>query len=66
MPNITVTLPELSANYCCIVLKRRIEEIDRYHFDHPELPRQDDVRRIYSDAYEAINSELPNYLRNTA
>ena len=47
----TVTFNDaLAANFALLAVRNRIDEINRYHRTHPDLPRQDDVLSTYMQA----------------
>jgi hypothetical protein len=52
-----------NAVYAAENVARRIKELNAYHVEHPDLPRQDDVLQGYVNAIKAINEALPPYLR---
>lgn len=61
--SITVTFPSQAASFAALAVENRMEQIHKYHADHPELPRQDDVLHVYSTALQCLNAALPEYAR---
>lgn len=40
--------------FAAIAVDHRLEELEKYHIEHPELPRQDDVVANYSRAKQEL------------
>jgi hypothetical protein len=45
-------------------VKARLEDLDQYHREHPNLPRQDDVVFVYNGLYTKLEAALPESLRD--
>ncbi len=56
---ITVQMPLDSAANTIGCIKSRMHDIQDYHEQHPELPRQWEVMLCYKNALDALNEAVP-------
>ena len=56
---VKIEMPLDSAANTITCVKRRMHEVEDYHEQHPELPRQDEVMLCYKEALDALNRAVP-------
>jgi hypothetical protein len=60
---ITIEMPLDSAANTITCVKRRMHDIQDYHEQHPELPKQYEVMLCYKEALDALNKAVPAEFR---
>jgi hypothetical protein len=59
MSDVTIKTDVTTAMFLLTLVVRRLDEIEEFHTEHPNLPRQDDVKTVYEKARRELNEQLP-------